>query len=68
MFSFRKSFPASYSIFASSTTPREFFGKPSMEQIVLSINGKGEGGEGRADEFIEKYARSTAEKEVTVHE
>jgi ABC-type multidrug transport system ATPase subunit len=34
----------------------EFFGKNSMEQILLSINQKDEGGEGRADEFIEKYA------------
>ena len=45
-----------------------FFGKPSMEKVVMAVNGKGEGGEGRADEFIEKYARSTAEKEVAVHE
>ncbi|WP_051197754.1 ATP-binding cassette domain-containing protein [Butyrivibrio sp. MB2005] len=34
----------------------EFFGKNSMEEILLSINQKDEGGEGRADEFIEKYA------------
>ena len=33
----------------------EFFGKKSMEEILLSINQKDEGGEGRADEFIEKY-------------
>ena len=39
-------------------TPREakeFFGKDSMEQIVMSINSKEEGGEGRADELVEKY-------------
>ncbi|MBR5641179.1 MAG: ABC transporter ATP-binding protein [Firmicutes bacterium] len=54
--------------YGSPDEAREFFGKPSMEQIVLSVNSKNEGGEGRADEFIEKYARSTAEKEVTVHE
>ncbi|MBE5844716.1 MAG: ABC transporter ATP-binding protein [Butyrivibrio sp.] len=34
----------------------EFFGKSSMEEILLSINQKDEGGEGRADEFVEKYA------------
>ena len=33
----------------------EFFGKRSMEEILLSINQKDEGGEGRADEFVEKY-------------
>ena len=27
-----------------------------MEEILLSINQKEEGGEGRADEFVEKYA------------
>ena len=33
-----------------------FFGKQSMEEILLSINQKDEGGEGRADEFVEKYS------------
>ena len=33
----------------------EFFGKDSMERILLAINPKDEGGEGRSDEFIEKY-------------
>ena len=33
-----------------------FFGKKSMEQILLSINQKDEGGEGRADEFVSEYA------------
>ena len=33
-----------------------FFGKKSMEEILLAVNQKEEGGEGRADEFIEKYA------------
>ena len=32
-----------------------FFGKDRMEQIVMSINREEEGGEGRADEFVEKY-------------
>ena len=34
----------------------DFFGKKSMEEILLSVNQKDEGGEGRADEFVEKYA------------
>ncbi len=40
----------------------EFFGKNSMEEILLSINQKDEGGEGRADEFVEKYADRIKEK------
>lgn len=35
---------------------RAFFGKEKMEEIVKSVNRKEEGGEGRADEFIMKYA------------
>ncbi len=35
---------------------REFFGKERMEEIVKSVNREEEGGEGRADEFILKYA------------
>ena len=33
-----------------------FFGRSSMEEILLSINQKEEGGEGRAEEFVTKYA------------
>ena len=40
----------------------EFFGKSSMEEILLSINQKDEGGEGRADEFVEKFADRMKEK------
>ncbi|MCR5168482.1 MAG: ABC transporter ATP-binding protein [Oscillospiraceae bacterium] len=41
----------------------DFFGKSSMEEILLSINQKDEGGEGRAEEFVEKYrALVTAEE------
>ena len=40
----------------------EFFEKDSMEDILLSINQKDEGGEGRADEFVEKYADVMKEK------
>ena len=39
---------------------RTFFGKDKMEEIVKTINRTEEGGEGRADEFIEKYADLTA--------
>lgn len=42
---------------------REFFGKEKMEEIVKSVNRQEEGGEGRADEFIMKYA----EKGVVQH-
>ena len=35
---------------------RDFFGKEKMEEIVKSVNRQEEGGEGRADEFIMKYA------------
>ena len=35
---------------------RTFFDKESMEKIVQSINSKSVGGEGRADEFVLKYA------------
>ena len=40
----------------------EFFGKSSMEEILLSVNQKDEGGEGRAEEFIEKYTDYMKEK------
>ena len=36
---------------------REFFERDTMEQIVRSVNGKEEGGEGRGDEMIEKYTK-----------
>ena len=35
---------------------RAFFGKEKMEEIVKSVNRQEEGGEGRADEFIMRYA------------
>ena len=35
---------------------RAFFGREKMEEIVKCINGKAVGGEGRAEEFIAKYA------------
>ena len=42
----------------------EFFGKTSMEDILLSVNQKDEGGEGRADEFVEKYGELITAKEA----
>ena len=41
--------------YGSIEDARKFFGKERMEQIVMSSNRKEEGGEGRADEFVEKY-------------
>ena len=35
---------------------RRFFAKERMEEIVKTINSRQEGGEGRADEFILRYA------------
>ena len=42
--------------FGPPAEARSFFGKNSMEEIVMAINRREEGGEGRADEFVEKYA------------
>ena len=42
--------------FGPITEARDFFGKEKMEEIVKSVNREEEGGEGRADEFIRKYA------------
>ncbi len=42
--------------FGAIEEARAFFGKEHMEEIVKSINRTEEGGEGRADEFIVKYA------------
>ena len=42
--------------YGSPEEAKAFFGKDSMEQIVMSVNSKEEGGEGRADELVEKYA------------
>lgn len=39
-----------------------FFGKNSMEEILLAINQKDEGGEGRAEEYIGKYVDYLIEK------
>ncbi|MCR4902228.1 MAG: ABC transporter ATP-binding protein [Butyrivibrio sp.] len=39
-----------------------FFGKQSMEEILLSINPTDEGGEGKSDEYISKYSTYLSEK------
>ncbi len=41
---------------------KEFFGKNTMEDIVLTINSVGEGGEGQADVYIEKFAKLQNDK------
>ena len=42
--------------YGSPDEARKFFGKNTMEEIVRAVNRKEEGGEGRADEFINAYA------------
>ena len=43
---------------------KEFFGTDSLENVVKRINAVNEGGEGRADEFIEKY-KAYAEEQAS---
>lgn len=45
---------------------REFFGKETMEDIVLAVNNPKEGGEGRADEFIQKFKAINPEETENV--
>ena len=42
--------------YGSIPEAKEFFGKDTMEGILRVINQKDEGGEGRSDEFVLKYA------------
>lgn len=49
--------------YGSVPEAKTFFGENSMEEIVRQINGKDEGGEGRADEYIEKFKILAGEKE-----
>lgn len=51
--------------YGSITEARNFFEKETMEEIVKLVNAKDEGGEGRADEFIEKYRKLSEVKEET---
>ena len=50
--------------YGSPQEAREFFGKDTMEGVVMSINRREEGGDGMADEFIRRYAERTAPKEA----
>ena len=43
---------------------REFFGKDTMEGIVMSVNSKAQGGEGLADEIIGRFAERTGVQEA----
>ncbi|MCR4675724.1 MAG: ABC transporter ATP-binding protein [Sphaerochaetaceae bacterium] len=47
---------------------KKFFEKESMEEIVLSINSLEEGGEGRAEEFINRFAGFSENKIQEVSE
>lgn len=49
--------------FGDVADAKKFFGKDKMEDIVKVINRPDEGGEGRADELVEKFAE---ERNVTV--
>ena len=49
--------------YGSPEEARQFFGRDTMEQVVLSVNSKDEGGDGLADEYIEKYAKLSLSKE-----
>ena len=46
--------------YGSPQEAREFFGKETMEGIVMSVNRKEQGGDGLADEFIARYAQREA--------
>jgi ABC-type multidrug transport system ATPase subunit len=49
--------------YGSPQEAREFFGKETMEGVVMSVNRKEEGGDGLADECIERYAQLAAAAE-----
>ena len=51
--------------YGSPDEAKEFFGRDSMEDIVQCVNRSEEGGEGLADEYIEKYARSRIDSSGT---
>nr|MCR5794667.1 ABC transporter ATP-binding protein [Solobacterium sp.] len=51
--------------YGSPDEAREFFDRQTMEQIVMVVNSKNEGGEGRADEMITKYNQLMSGSEVS---
>ena len=46
--------------YGSPQEAREFFGRDTMEGIVMCVNRREEGGDGMADEFIRRYAEREA--------
>ena len=48
--------------YGSPDEARVFFGRSSMEEIVMAVNSSSEGGEGRADEYIAKFEALRAER------
>ena len=48
--------------YGSPAEAKEFFEKETMEDIVVRVNSKEAGGEGLADEYIERYAAWAASK------
>ena len=42
--------------YGSIAEARAFFGRKKMEEIVRAVSGRDEGGEGRADELIARFA------------
>ena len=49
--------------YGSPQEARDFFGKESMEDVVMSVNSKEQGGEGLAEHYIERYAALAAATE-----
>ena len=54
--------------YGSPDEARAFFERDTMERILMCVNKKEDGGEGRADEFIEKYAQLTKERGTSGNE
>ena len=54
--------------YGSPDEAREFFERDTMERIVMTVNNESEGGEGRADEIIAKFAELTAEGRQVNHD
>ena len=46
--------------YGSPDEARAFFGRQTMEEIVMRVNREQEGGEGKADEYIEAFAEKRA--------
>ena len=46
--------------FGTPDEARSFFGKETMEEVVMAVSAKELGGDGRAEEHIERFARMSA--------